>query len=201
MKGRRYQHFVLLVGFLAASAIPLSAQGIFATLTGVVSDPSGSVIPNARIVLTDALSGSTRQTMSNGQGYYTFASVPVGSYNLSVDAKGFKNFKASGITLGGGEQRNMNVQLAVGQATEQVEVSAANEGIDIATTDSGEKAFALTTKELQNFTQVGSNAAMRPSSSKSRRVSESRMARRTSRITTARPSESTPTAIPAAKAR
>lgn len=137
----------------------LSAQGIFATLTGVVSDPSGSVIPNAKIVLTDALSGSSRQTVSNGQGYYTFASVPVGSYNLSVDAAGFKTFKASGIALGGGEQRNMNVQLAVGQATEQVEVNAGNEGIDIATTDSGEKAFALDTKELQNFTQVGSNAA------------------------------------------
>jgi hypothetical protein len=155
----RGQRVVLLVCLLAASAIQLSAQGIFATLTGVVSDPSGSVIPNAKILLTDALSGSSRQTVSNAQGYYTFASVPVGSYNLAVDAKGFKSFKASGITLGGGEQRNMNVQLAVGQATEQVEVTAANEGIDVATTDSGEKAFALDTKELQNFTQVGSNAA------------------------------------------
>jgi hypothetical protein len=139
--------------------MPTSAQGIFATLTGVVTDPSGSVVPKARITLKDALSGSSRQTISNGQGYYTFASVPVGTYSLSVDASGFKSYRATGITLGGGEQRNINVQLVIGQATEQVEVSAANEGIDIATTDSGEKAFALDTKELQNFTQVGSNAA------------------------------------------
>jgi hypothetical protein len=115
------------------------------------------VISNATITLTDALSGSARETKTNDQGYYTFASVPVGSYNLSVDAQGFAAYKVSAIRLGGGEQRNVNIQLKVGQATQQVEVSA--ETVDIATTDSGEKSFALTTKELQNFTQVGSNAA------------------------------------------
>ncbi|MGB6728695.1 MAG: carboxypeptidase-like regulatory domain-containing protein, partial [Terracidiphilus sp.] len=122
-----------------------------------MSDPSGSVISNAKIVLTDAVSGSSRETKTNDQGYYTFASVPVGSYTLSVKASGFGDYKVSDIRLGGGEQRNVNVQLKVGQATQQVEVSAEN--IDIATTDSGEKSFSLETKELQNFTQVGSNAA------------------------------------------
>ncbi|HVU48417.1 MAG TPA: carboxypeptidase-like regulatory domain-containing protein [Terracidiphilus sp.] len=157
MKVRSIHRFVALLCVLAASAITARTQGIFATLTGVVSDPSGSVISNATITLTDALSGSIRETKSNDQGYYTFASVPVGSYNLSVDAQGFAAYKVSAIRLGGGEQRNVNIQLKVGQATQQVEVSA--ETVDIATTDSGEKSFALTTKELQNFTQVGSNAA------------------------------------------
>jgi Carboxypeptidase regulatory-like domain len=149
--------FVVLLCMLAASAILARTQGIFATLTGVVSDPLGSVVSNATIKLTDAVSGSVRETRTNDQGYYTFASVPVGSYNLSADAPGFQAYKVSEIRLGGGEQRNVNVQLKVGQATQQVEVSA--ETVDIATTDSGEKSFALETKELQNFTQVGSNAA------------------------------------------
>jgi len=115
------------------------------------------VIPNAKIELKDALSGSARDTVSNGQGYYTFASVPVGTYNITVTAAGFEIFKAAGIRLGGGEQRNVNVQLKIGQATQQVEVNAEN--IAVAVTDSGEKAFTLDTKELENFTQVGSNAA------------------------------------------
>lgn len=157
VKVRSVLQFVVLLGVLGAISIPVGAQGIFATLTGVVSDPSGSVIPDAKILLTDAVSGSTRETQTNGQGYYTFASVPVGSYNLSVEAGGFESYKVTGIRLGGGEDRNVNVQLKVGQATEQVQVSA--ESVAIATTDSGEKAFTLETKELQNFVQVGSNAA------------------------------------------
>ncbi len=122
-----------------------------------MSDSAGSVVPNAKIVLKDAVSGSSRETQSNGEGYYTFASVPVGSYNLTVQAAGFREYKASGISLGGGDRRNDNVLLQVGAASEEVEVNAQN--IDIATTDSGEKSFSLETKELQNFVQVGSNAA------------------------------------------
>ncbi len=157
MKARKLQFLFVVLCVLIASAVHVTAQGIFATLTGVVSDPSGSVVTNAKIVLKDALSGSIRETQTNGQGYYTFASVPVGSYILTVQATGFKEYSGAGIRLGGGEDRNVNVQLQVGEATEKVEVSAEN--VAIATTDSGEKSFTLDTKELQNFTQVGSNAA------------------------------------------
>src|SRR5260221_4884293 len=103
---------------LLASGNSLRAQGIFATLTGVVSDPSGSVVANAKVVLKDAVSGSLRDTVTNGEGYFTFASVPVGTYALTVDATGFKSYKADGISLGGGEKRNVNVALTVGAATQ-----------------------------------------------------------------------------------
>jgi Carboxypeptidase regulatory-like domain len=146
--------FVLL-GFF--SAVSLQAQGIFATLTGVVSDPSGSVIANAKIVLRDAVSGSSRDTVTNSEGYYTFASVPVGTYTLTAEAPGFETYKADDIRLGGGEKRNVNISLAVGATTATVEVNA--QDLAIATVDSGEKSFTLESKELQNFVQVGSNAA------------------------------------------
>ena len=132
-------------------------QGIFATLTGIVTDPSGSVVPNAKVVLKDAQSGSARETVTNGEGYYTFASVPVGAYILTVDATGFQTYKAEQIALGGGERRNINAVLALSGGTQTVEVSA--QDFTIAPVDSGEKSFTLSTKELQNFTQVGSNAA------------------------------------------
>ncbi len=100
----------------------LLAQGVFATLTGVVSDPTGAVVPNAKIVLTDAGSGSARDTVTDGAGYYNFASVPVGTYNLSVAAGGFKDYAASNIALGGGEKRNVNVALTIGAADQTVSV-------------------------------------------------------------------------------
>jgi hypothetical protein len=132
-------------------------QGIFATLTGVVSDPSGALVSGAKVTLKDTTSGSMRETVTNGDGYYTFASVPVGTYSLRVEAQGFEMYKADDIRLGGGERRNVNVTLAVGTAGQTIEVNA--EVSTVATVDSGEKSFTLTTKELQNFTQVGSNAA------------------------------------------
>ena len=133
------------------------AQGIFATLTGIVSDPSGAVVSGAKITLRDTVSGSLRDTVSNSDGYYTFASVPVGDYALTAEGAGFQVYKADNIRLGGGERRNVNVTLTVGTATQTVEVSA--ETSSVAVLDSGEKSFTLETKELQNFTQVGSNAA------------------------------------------
>ena len=147
---------VFLCSFLV-SGYPLLAQGIFATLTGVVSDQAGGVLPNAKITLKDAISGSTRETVSNADGYYTFASVPVGTYGLTVQAQGFRQYEASDVSLGGGERRNVNVQLQVGTSTETIQVNAEN--TTLAVTDSGEKSFSLETKELENFTQVGSNAA------------------------------------------
>jgi carboxypeptidase family protein len=154
---RKWACYAVFLCSLLIGGRPLLAQGIFATLTGVVSDPSGAVIPNAKITLTDTVSGSARDTVTNGDGYYTFASIPVASYDLAVEAKGYRQYQASGISLGGGERRNVNVQLVVGSTAETVQVNAEN--ISLAVTDSGEKSFSLETKELQNFTQVGSNAA------------------------------------------
>jgi Carboxypeptidase regulatory-like domain len=154
---RKWSRLAAFFSLLLIAGQPLLAQGVFATLTGVVSDPAGAVVPNAKITLTDAVSGSARETTADGDGYYTFASVPVGSYNLSVASAGFKDYTASGIALGGGEKRNVNIALSVGTADQTVSVNA--ETIALATTDSGERSFSLGTKELENFTQVGSNAA------------------------------------------
>ena len=100
---RKWVCFGVFLCSLLVGERPLLAQGIFATLTGVVSDPSGSVVPNAKITLRDAVSGSARQTISNGDGYYTFASVPVATYELTVEAQAYRQYKASDISLGGGE--------------------------------------------------------------------------------------------------
>src|SRR5438034_11744172 len=97
-------------------------QAIFATLTGVVSDPSGAVVPNAKVQLRNQSTGSLRDTVTNSDGYFAFASLPVGdlAYELTVEAQGFASYKASGIALGGGEKRNINVTLKVGPTTQTV---------------------------------------------------------------------------------
>jgi hypothetical protein len=151
----------LLIGLalacLVASSLP--AQSIYATLTGVVSDPSGAVIPNATVKLRNEASGSLRDTVTNAEGYYTFASLSVGDYTyaLEVEQKGFVPYRATGLTFNGGDKRNVNVTLAVGTTTETVEVTGVADSLT--PVDSGEKSALLTTKELSNYLQVGSNAA------------------------------------------
>src|SRR5262245_32118725 len=110
-----------LVTSLAAS---LQAQGIYATLTGVVSDPSQAVVTQAKVTLRDEQSGSQRQTVTNSDGYFTFASVPVGSYEISIEAKGFNLYKVAGITLSGGDKRNVDAQLTVGNTSQSVDIAA-----------------------------------------------------------------------------
>src|ERR1022692_307606 len=153
----RPKQFLAVFALLCAFAAILPAQSIYATLTGVVSDPSQGLVAQATVRLRDEGSGSLRDTTTNSQGYFTFASAPVGTYELSVTMAGFENSKESGIALGGGEKRNVNVTLKIGSATETVQVTGTADLL--AAVDSGEKSSTLSVKQLENFVQVGSNAA------------------------------------------
>jgi hypothetical protein len=149
--------FFAALALFCVTAAYLPAQSIYATLTGVVSDPSDALVAQATVQLRDQQSGSLRETVTNTQGYYTFASVPVGTYELTVAMAGFETYKQSDIALGGGEKRNVNVTLRIGSATETLSVTGT---ADLLTpVDSGEKSATLSIKQLDNFVQVGSNAA------------------------------------------
>jgi hypothetical protein len=111
----------------------------------------------ATVRLKDEQSGSLRETVTNSQGYYTFASVPVGTYELTVEAAGFGTYQETGVAMGGGERRNINVTLKVAGTAESVVIVGTLEMLT--TVDSGEKSTTLNAKQLQNFIQVGSNAA------------------------------------------
>ena len=150
--------FALFCAFLLMAG-SLHAQSLFATLTGIVSDPSGAVIPGATVTLREEKSNSVRTSVTDSAGYFTFASVSVGdfAYELTVEAKGFQIDKLPGIVLLGGENRNVNVTMQVGSTNQTVTIEGSAD--QIVPVDSGEKSVTLTAKELQNFVQVGSNAA------------------------------------------
>src|SRR5829696_7576392 len=93
---------ITFVGFAACSlsfVSSLSAQSIYGTLTGIVSDPSNAVIANANIKLREQQSGVVRETVTNSEGYYTFASVPAGGYEITVTAPGFESYSQTGVPL------------------------------------------------------------------------------------------------------
>ncbi len=147
----------LLALLLLGGRTPLRGQSIFGTITGTVTDPSGAVIPGATVTLKSATSGDVRHTVTNADGYYSFSSVPAGTYSLTVQSTGFQKAVTEGIELRGASSLSFPFKLRVSQATTEVEVVGAAD--QIIPVDSGEKAVVLTQKQLQDFTIHGANAA------------------------------------------
>jgi len=83
---------VLLAAVLATLVLPIQpsalAQTTSATLTGTVFDASGAVVGNATVTLKNEASGDLRATVSNGEGYFSFAAVPPGTYSVIVEKDG-----------------------------------------------------------------------------------------------------------------
>jgi hypothetical protein len=141
--------------FLASLAI--QAQSVFGTITGTVTDASGSVIPNANVTAKNEASGDVRRSVTNGDGYYTFPSVPAGSYSILVEAAGFQRTQENGLSLLGAETRKADIAMQVGTSKSEVTITDTTD--IVGTVDSGEKASVLTTKQLQDFSVVGRSAA------------------------------------------
>jgi hypothetical protein len=110
--------------FLALSfAIPLFASGPTGNITGTVSDPSGAVIPKARIEIRNEGTGAVREARSNGDGDYTVALLPPGSYRVTVESPGFRRSVANGVTLNVDQTVRVDFSLVVGAAAEEVTVT------------------------------------------------------------------------------
>jgi len=120
--------FPRLLAFVAAAALcssALFAQQTLGGITGDVTDPSGSVIPNALVTLVDEQTSLTRTTTTNGAGTYSFVNLPIGSYTVTYGATGFESQKTPHITVQGNRTATLNVQLKVAAAAGQtIEVDA-----------------------------------------------------------------------------
>ncbi len=118
---------VLLVGLHGT----LLAQS--ASITGSISDPQRSVLPNIPITLTSQETGAAIQGKSNGSGVYSLPFVQPGTYTLSADAPGFKRYEQTNITFVVGQKINIDIQLQIGGTSESVTVDG--NGIEMNTTD------------------------------------------------------------------
>jgi carboxypeptidase family protein len=95
-----------------------------ATIIGTVADSSGNVIANANVMVTQKETGLTRQVTTSDRGYYAVHSLPVGTYSVAVEVKGFKRKSVTGITLQVNEEPRIDVTLEVGEVNETVTVDS-----------------------------------------------------------------------------
>lgn len=108
----------LLTGVAAAQV----DQG---TITGIVQDSSGAVIPHARITVTNVDTGFSLQTTSNGSGVYVVSPLKIGNYKVSASAPGFEGITRENLHVDAQEDLNVNLKLSPGSVTQTVTVSSA----------------------------------------------------------------------------
>lgn len=126
---------LLLLGVILTLSAQLFAQDV-ASITGVVTDQSGAVIPNVSVTLTGTATGATYKAETNAVGSYTIVSVPPGpGYRMTFTHEGFKPFVVTDIYLNVSTTRTQNARLNIGSTTQSVEVSAGNQNVTLDTTD------------------------------------------------------------------
>jgi outer membrane receptor protein involved in Fe transport len=114
--------FALLMAALAA--IGAQAQLVTASLSGIITDPTGAVVPNAKITLIQTDTNFIRNATSKDDGSFHEEFLPVGPYKVSVGAAGFKTLQRSGIVLSVMQNATLNLALEVGGQSETVNVTA-----------------------------------------------------------------------------
>ena len=147
--------FILAVCCSGSSAF---AQDVTATITGIVTDPTGRIVANADIKAQDLDRGTIWPTHTNGSGLYTITQLPVGRYEVRVVSPGFRTAVESPIELQLNQVASVNIKLVLGAANETVQVTSEAPLLQTDTTDVGTVIDARTNVSLplasRNYLQL-----------------------------------------------
>lgn len=126
---------LVLVALVCTAVVPMAGQEV-ASLTGVVTDPSGAVVEGATVTLLDTKTNASYVTHTSGNGSYTFNKVlPGPGYTLTITKEGFQAETINGIYLSVDATHTQNAKLTVGKSNETVEVSGNQSEVSLDTTD------------------------------------------------------------------
>jgi hypothetical protein len=135
-------------------AATLFGQGTTGTITGVVTDPSGAVVPGATVTVLNQGTGVDFHLETNTAGVYTITSLIPGTYTVSVAAKGFKSYANRNLQLTVNQVLRLDVVLEVGSETQTVTVEAA---APLVNTEEGRMSAVVTGTQIENMPLNGRN--------------------------------------------
>src|SRR5579859_160386 len=142
---------VLLASFFLLIAT-LSAQTVTGSITGVVEDPHGSVIPSVDVKLISQTTAAVRSETTDQRGEFTFNAVEPDTYTLVVEHSGFKKYDKKDIVLNPSDHLSAGqIKLQIGAATESVDVIAEGAAVQTA---SSERSGVITSEQVQDLTVI-----------------------------------------------
>ena len=145
----------LLALFVLLTPGLVRAQLATADILGTVTDSTGAVVPDAKVTVRNTGTGIASSANSDKVGDFLFSHVQIGTFKVTVEAKGFKNFTVNNLELTAGQRVRVNAKLDVGSQVEtvQVEASAAAE----LQTDSSDISAEISANEVSDMPTNGRN--------------------------------------------
>lgn len=140
----------LVLAILVALSIAAVGQQT-GSIVGTVADPSGAFVTKAKVNLTNTQTGDVRSTTSNAEGFFVFTGTVVGDYTVKVESRGFQSAEQTGIHVGPGDRRNLNVTLAVATNDTTVTVVAVSSIV----VDSGDLSSTLYEDNIKKLALQG----------------------------------------------
>ncbi len=155
MKTRNvYSLYVLALVATLLLTVAVQAQEVNATLVGTVTDPTGAVVPNAKVTATEAQTNVSRNTTSNESGNYTFPNLPPGSYSVTVEVQGFKRETRRDIFVQVDTTTRTDLRLTPGAITESIEVKS---DVALLQTDTASTGVKMDRTQVASLPLISSN--------------------------------------------
>ena len=155
---RRSLMIALIAAVIAClTSAPLLAQVTSGTIFGTVKDPTGAMVKDASVTIANPANGITRTVVTGGDGAFVAPGLYPGTYNITVEAKGFKKLESSGFVLSAADKLSAGeFVLAVGTTSDEVTVTADVGQIQLQS-NSGERSDVISGKQLNDVAMNGRN--------------------------------------------
>jgi Carboxypeptidase regulatory-like domain len=147
-------YLVLVLGLLVITERSACAQASSGTFTGAVTDPTGAVVPNATVTVTNEATNVTVTQKTNSEGLYTVPNLLPGFYTVAAAATGFKSLVNQHVELTTGYTQKVDFKLEVGQATQEVTVESQ---APLVSTEEVGMSNLVTARQVQNLPLNGRN--------------------------------------------
>ena len=140
---------LMVMGYAARTA---SAQVLYGSIVGTLTDETGAVVPKATVSVTNTSTGLSRQVITNDAGYYSIPNLLEGTYDLSVSATGFRPYTQKGVNVPINSVTRVDGVVRVGGVSEQVSVEATTQVLQTAKSD---VSVNLDTRAMENLPLSG----------------------------------------------
>lgn len=134
----RFPVLGLALALLLSFATAMMADITAATISGIVQDSSGAVLPGAQVVVTNTATGIRTNALTDSRGFYSLPALPVGTYSVTVTKAGFKSYVQSGLLLKVNDSVRVDVVLPIGSIQEKVTVAADSVRVETTSSQMGE---------------------------------------------------------------
>ncbi len=150
--------FSVLILLSLALLTPVWAQQTTGNVRGLVTDPSGAVVPKAKVTILDKRTNTSQSTESGGSGEYEFKNLPVGYYQITVEASGFKTLTLSEVRVQLNQTTDVAANLTIGVTGEVVEISAG--GAELVDTTTTNLAKGFNERQVSDLAQTATGAGV-----------------------------------------